>query len=183
MSLATKQRIVQAQSDHDDLLRRLSVGEDTPRVQQLLAQAKNTIARFQKQFEDEKASAKVSAKATETKKERRHDHRRDDSRGLPADMELACVDCASHFPFTGKDQLFYTKNHYPAPIRCTICREAKKNAKPPGKDIECCGCNKKFFFSDAKASIFEEKGWPLPKWCPPCKASRSHKTSAGEKVD
>lgn len=185
MSLATKQLILQAESDRDDALRRLSVGEDTPKVRQLLQEAKNKMARFQKQYDEELAQAKAKAKAktnvvqTEAKKERRSN--KEGRLPIPEDIELSCVDCASHFPFTGKDQMFYTKNNYAAPIRCATCRQIKKDAKPDGKQIQCQGCKTDFFFSDAKAAIFEEKGWAPPKWCSTCKANRSQKVTAKDK--
>lgn len=168
MSLATQQRILQIRSDRDDLLRRISVGEDTPRVRQLLTQATNNISRFEKQYQIELAEANTKKANGEAKKV----HQPRESSHLPADLELSCVDCASFFTFTGKDQVFFIKNNYKVPIRCTICRDTKKNTKPEGKDIECSGCKKKFFFSDAKAAIFEDKGWAAPKWCPTCKTAK-----------
>lgn len=167
MSLATQQNLTQARSNRDDALRRISVGEDTTRVKQLLSQATNNISRLEKQFSDELAEAKKMK--SPVKKERFTKH----NNSLPSDIDLACVDCASTFSFSGKDQVFYTKNNYKQPIRCTICRDTKKNAKPEGVQIKCMGCKTDFFFSEAKAAIFEEKGWAVPKWCSSCKATKN----------
>lgn len=180
MSLATHQRIVKLRSDRDDLLRRISVGEDTPRLKQLLSQAKNNIARLEKQYKEEIAEDKGKKAGAEAKKYFKKERAPD---SLAEDIQLACVDCASFFTFTGNDQVFYTKNNYKQPIRCTACRDEKKNAKPEGNTIQCCGCKKEFFFSDAKAAIFEEKGWAVPKWCTPCKAEKIKKTTKSSTVN
>lgn len=177
MSLATQQRILQLRSERDDLLRRISVGEDTPRVKQLLSQTNNNIARFEKQWDSEMADAHAKKAAADAKKARDSPANSKPRDPLPSDVDLSCVDCSSTFTFTGKDQLFFTKNNYKPPTRCSSCRDAKKNAKPAGVQINCSGCKTDFFFSDAKAAIFEEKGWAIPKWCSSCKAAKNAKSS------
>lgn len=179
MSLATHQRILQLRSDRDDLLRRISVGEDTPRVKQLLFRTKSTIASLEKQYNEELANDKAKKTVQKPRAPTSEVKSRDP---LPSDMDLSCVDCASTFSFTGKDQVFYTKNNYKTPIRCTMCRDVKKNTKPEGNNIQCCGCKKDFFFSEAKAAIFEEKGWAAPKWCSPCKTEKNKKRTSETKA-
>ena len=181
MSLITQQTLLQARSDRDDALHRMSVGEDTPRVKQLLASANKRIATLEKQMATENAAAKQRAADTAAKtahdaakKNNRNGGQRNDRapRGdrppLPEDMELSCCDCSNPFTFSGKDQLFFTKNNYSAPVRCPDCRELKKNAKPSGTDLACSDCDNTFFFSDAKARVFEENAWETPKRCSDC---------------
>ena len=188
MSLITQQTLLQARSDRDDCMHRLSVGEDTPRVKELLTRANNRIARLEKQLEAEiqdakqreAAAAAKSMASAEAKKKRRNEAPDNDAKPrervpFPADMELSCCDCSCSFTFTGKDQFFFQKNNWKMPLRCNICRDAKKNAKPEGKDIQCAGCDNTFFFSDAKARVFEEQGKVAPKWCSTCKADRAAK--------
>lgn len=185
MSLATQQVILQARADRDDLLRRISVGEDTPKVRELLAGSNKRIARFEKQFEDERAAlaakaataAAASAKKDGPKKSkgdaRPRPAERTERAPLPEDIELSCCNCSSPFTFSGKDQVFFTKNDWAQPTRCTDCREAKKSAKPSGVRLTCSDCKVEFLFTDAKARIFEEKGWANPKRCRDCKAKKS----------
>lgn len=188
MSLITQQTLLQARSDRDDALHRLSVGDDTAHVRQLLNGATKRIAKLEKQLADENAAAAASAKqradaaakAADSKKSSRGGDGDRAPRGerppLPKDMELSCVDCSCPFTFTGKDQLFFTKNSWNAPSRCTDCRDAKKSAKPSGMDLTCGDCENTFFFTDAKARVFEENGWEQPKRCSDC--SKAHKSMA-----
>ena len=188
MSLINQQTLLQARSDRDDCMHRLSIGEDTPRVKELLTRANNRIARLEKQMEAERqdakqreaaAAAKASAKHDAMKKRRNETQDSDakprDFPPYPADMELSCCDCSGGFTFTGKNQLFFQKNNWKMPLRCDDCRDAKKNTKPSGTDIQCGGCKNTFFFSDAKARVFEEQGKVAPKWCSTCKADRAAK--------
>jgi hypothetical protein len=178
MSLINKQQLMWAQSDRDDALRRISAGEDSQKVKDLLAGANKRIVKIQKEMEKEEteAQAKRQAEAAKKPKAARADERPKKERpGLPADQELPCVDCASSFTFTGKDQLFFQKQGWTQPTRCADCREAKKSAKPSGKELDCGVCKVKFFFSDGKARVFEEKGWAAPKRCRDCLRAKHEK--------
>lgn len=189
MSLITKQLLLEARSERDDVLRRISLGEDTSNVKQLLAGMTKKITKLEQQLTDEAAKfqadrAAASAKAENSRKPSGSNNRnsRDDRRPdrgargsdrqdrapLPEDMDMTCVDCTNAFTFTGKDQLFFTKNSWDAPSRCVDCREARKNVKPSGKEINCSDCKIDFFFSDAKSRIFEERAWAEPKRCKDC---------------
>lgn len=176
-----------AQSDREDALHRLSVGEDTQKVRDLLANATKRITKLQKQLEAETAKQdaerkEAAAKAEEKGKKAaggggyRNQKPKSDRPALPEDVDLTCCDCASAFPFTGKDQVFFQKQGWEQPLRCADCREAKKTAKPTGTDLTCCDCEGSFFFSDAKARVFEERGWEQPKRCHDC--SVAHKSMA-----
>jgi rubrerythrin len=44
-----------------------------------------------------------------------------------ADKVLVCKDCAHDFSFTEGEQKFYTEKGFPEPIRCPVCRKAKKD--------------------------------------------------------
>ena len=185
MSLITKQLLLEARSDRDDVLRRISVGEDTTTIKHLLAGMTKKIAKLEQQLIDETTKfqaerSAASAKAENSRKPSGSNNRnsRDDRRPdrgdrverapLPEDMDMTCVDCTNAFSFTGKDQLFFTKNSWDAPSRCVDCREARKNVKPSGKEINCSECKIDFFFSDAKSRIFEERAWAEPKRCKDC---------------
>jgi hypothetical protein len=179
MSLITKQLILQARSDRDDAYRRISIGEDTPSVKQLLASATKRVAKFEQQLADETAKfhAQRSAAAAATAKADANDSRkprgerrpdRSERAPLPEDIDMTCSDCTNAFTFTGKDQLFFTKNSWDAPSRCADCRDARKNTKPSGKSINCSVCKIDFTFSDAKSRIFEERSWAEPKRCKDC---------------
>ena len=192
MSLINRQMLIQAQSDRDDALHRLSVGEDSQKLRDLLAGATKRISKLEKEIAHEEAKALAEQKAAQEKAaaEKQNNSKGKkaaggggDRRGdkaerapLPEDLELPCVDCGSAFPFTGKDQVFFQKQGWSQPSRCADCREAKKTAKPTGTDLTCCDCENTFFFTDAKARVFEEKGWEQPKRCPSC--SVAHKSMA-----
>ena len=181
MSLINRQQLMWAESDRDDALHRLSVGEDTQRVRDLLAGATKRIAKLQKEMAKEEAAAKAKAAAEEAKKPKaaggggnRNQKPKGDRPPLPKDIELSCGDCSSPFTFSGKDQAFFTKNGWTQPVRCADCRDAKKSAKPTGTDLTCADCSSTFFFTDAKARVFEENGWEQPKRCSDC--SKAHKS-------
>ncbi len=180
MSLITQQSLLMAKSDRDDALRRISVGEDTKKVRDILNGANKRIADLQKEIDDAVAKAKAQrtaaaeAKANAEAKGKKRDFKaRGDRPALSEDMDLPCVSCGASFPFTGKDQMFFQTKGWKQPTRCADCREAKKTAKPSGTDLTCCDCEGTFFFSDDKALVFEEKGWEQPKRCAPC--SDKHK--------
>jgi hypothetical protein len=177
MSLITQQLILQAKSDRDDALHRLSVGDDTQKVRDLLAVATKRLKKLENDLEAEKAKAQAARKAAQEKADQKsmkaagggapraeYPQRPD----LPPGLTVACADCDGFFTFTGKDQVFFQKQGWTQPTRCADCREAKKSAKPAGKELDCGVCKAKFFFSDAKARIFEEKSWAEPKRCRDC---------------
>jgi hypothetical protein len=179
MSLITQQRLLQAQSERDDVLRRISFGEDSKGIKNLLTDITKRIEALQKQMETERAKALETKKSAEAKQDKQKGGapRRPDARGpLPDDMEIPCSDCTNVFSFSGKDQIFFQKQGWEQPLRCTDCREVKKTAKlnaaPKGKAISCEGCKTEIFFTDAKARLFQEKGWAEPKRCSSCKANR-----------
>ena len=185
MSLITRQQIMWAESDRDDALHRLSVGEDSQKVKDLLANATKRITKFQKQLEAEAAKMDAERKAAQEKAAEDRGKKaagggkqkpKGDRAPLPEDLELPCVDCGSAFTFTGKDQVFFQKQGWSQPSRCADCREAKKAAKPTGTELTCGDCKVVFFFSDGKARVFEEKGWEQPKRCHDC--SVAHKSMA-----
>lgn len=178
MSLINRQMLLDAQSQRDDALHRMAVGEDSQRVKDLLAGATKRIAKLQKEIAKQEAEADAKRKAEEEKKPRARDSQdfKKERPGFPADLEFPCVDCGSAFTFTGKDQVFFQKQGWTAPSRCVDCREAKKSAKPTGTDLTCGDCKVVFFFSDGKARVFEEKGWEQPKRCHDC--SVAHKSMA-----
>lgn len=177
--------LLDAQSQRDDALHRMAVGEDSQRVKDLLAGANKRIVKLQKEIAKQEAEADAKRKAEKEKaaevnnkhaKKAAHGGDRPERAPLPEDLEFPCVDCGSTFPFTGKDQVFFQKQGWTAPSRCADCREAKKSAKPTGTDLTCGDCKVVFFFSDGKARVFEEKGWEQPKRCHDC--SVSHKSMA-----
>jgi hypothetical protein len=187
MSLITQQMILQAMDDREDALRRLSVGDDTQKVRDLLAGATKRLKKLEKDLEAEKAKAQSQRQAAEekTKKaagggERRKPKPNGDRPPLPEDFDLPCADCGGSFPFTGKDQVFFQKQGWSQPSRCSHCREAKKSAKPAGKELTCGGCKTIFFFSDGKARVFEEKGWAEPKRCRDCLRVKHVKADAAK---
>lgn len=191
MSLITQQILLQAQSERDDVLRRISLGDDTKAVKNLLTGITKRIAGLQTQMETERSKAIELKKIAQAKQEKANEEtkggpRRFPPRGprterppLPEDLEIPCSDCTNVFTFTGKDQIFFQKQGWEQPCRCSDCKanrqaafEAKKKMKPTGKSIVCEGCKCEIFFSDAKAHLFQEKGWAEPKRCSQCKANR-----------
>jgi hypothetical protein len=183
MSLITQQLLLQARSARDDILHRISVGEDTSVVREHLSGSNKRVAKLEAQLLSERAAfaAKKQAldeKSANEKKPRAYAEKRSSEARPPLleDVMLACNDCSSPFTFTGKDQAFFNKNGWSHPSRCTDCRETKKGVKPPGADLSCCDCKETFFFSDAKSRIFEENGWEQPKRCSEC--SKKHKSLA-----
>lgn len=196
MSLINRQMLLAAQDDRADALRRISVGEDTQKVRDLLAGSMKRIAKIERDIAQEEAKAvadrevaRAKADATADRKAKKfagggsRDYPRDQPRRerapLPEDIELPCADCGAGFSFTGKDQLFFTKQGWAQPARCADCREAKKSAKPAGVTITCGDCSTEFFFTDAKARIFEEKSWATPKRCRDCLRVKHEKKDAG----
>jgi hypothetical protein len=190
MSLINRQQLMWAESDRDDALHRLSVGEDSQKVKDLLASATKRIAKLKKEIAQQEADALAERKASEAKAEaakkkaaggagrakRSKGAPRTERPPLPEDQEFLCCDCNGAFLFTGKDQVFFQKQGYTPPTRCADCREAKKSAKPTGTELTCGDCKVVFFFSDGKARVFEEKGWEQPKRCHDC--SVAHKSMA-----
>jgi len=52
---------------------------------------------------------------------------------LYTDQIIACVDCATEFPFTAKEQEFYAQKGFTStPKRCKPCRNARKDAGSAG---------------------------------------------------
>lgn len=52
---------------------------------------------------------------------------------LYTDQIIACVDCATEFPFTAKEQEFYAQKGFTStPKRCKPCRNARKDAGAAG---------------------------------------------------
>lgn len=184
MSLINRQMLLAAQDDRDEALRRLSVGEDTQKVRDLLAGATKRIAKLEKEIAQQEAKMVSERKAAAEKSLQDKGKKaagggaprkeRTERPPLPDDLELSCCDCGSGFPFTGKDQVFFQKQGWSAPSRCSTCREAKKTAKPTGTELTCLDCKVVFVFSDGKARVFEEKGWEQPKRCHDC--SVEHKS-------
>jgi hypothetical protein len=185
MSLITKQLLLESRSDRNDVLRRISFGDDTPNVKQMLNGINKKIAKLEQQLADETSKFHAqrdaaSAKADNSRKPRDSRPRSDradrpdrsERAPLPEDLDMTCGDCTNAFTFTGKDQIFFTKNGWDSPSRCTDCRDARKNTKPSGKSINCSGCKIDFTFSDAKSRIFEERGWTEPKRCKDCSAEQ-----------
>jgi hypothetical protein len=188
MSLITQQTLLQARDDRDDALRRISIGEDTQKVRDLLAGANKRITKLEAQMKTEVAAAEAKRQAAADKAAKDNDKRGPRQDGgkrkpsgdrppLPEDQDVSCQDCSNCFSFSGKDQVFYAKNGWNPPVRCADCREAKKNAKPSGTSIPCVDCKTEFFFTAAKARVFETKGWAAPKRCNGCRAKRSDAAS------
>lgn len=183
MSLINRQMLLAAQDDRADALRRISVGEDTQKVRDLLAGATKRIAKLEKDIAQQEAKAVADRKLAEEKAEANKGKKsagverkpKQERPPLPEDVELPCTDCGSAFPFTGKDQVFFSKQGWAQPARCADCREAKKSAKPTGVTITCGDCSVQFLFTDAKARVFEEKGWAAPKRCRDCKQAKQEK--------
>jgi len=194
MSLINRQQLMWAQDDRADALRRISVGEDTQKVRDLLAGSTKRIAKIEKEIAQQEAKAEADRQASQAKAEAtaernakgkksaggagRDNRPRQERAPLPEDLELPCVDCGSAFPFTGKDQVFFTKQGWSQPSRCVDCREAKKTAKPTGVTVKCTDCSTEFFFTDAKARVFEGKGWAAPKRCRDCLRVKHAKNEA-----
>jgi CxxC-x17-CxxC domain-containing protein len=52
---------------------------------------------------------------------------------LYTDQIIACVDCATEFPFTAKEQEFYAQKGFTStPKRCKPCRNARKDQAGSG---------------------------------------------------
>lgn len=180
MSLITQQTLLQTKSDLNDLQRRISVGEDTPKLRSLVNGMKKKIEQLEKQLQGEKAVVPKVAKGPAGPPRGRYEDNKPKKAlpPLPADMDLTCCDCTNCFVFSGKDQVFFKKMTWKDPSRCPDCREARKNKKPAGKSITCGDCGTEFFFSEGKQKQFAEKKWDEPKWCQPCKVSRKAKWAA-----
>ena len=160
-------QLLQAKSDYTDALHRVAVGEESPMLSKLLAASKKRIETLEKQIADAKQNKDVPKNSSPQKK----------NYSNTEDLQIACIDCATQFTFSGKDQQFFKKKLWKNPTRCTTCRDVKKNTKAPGVTILCCGCKKDFLFSEERQLEFEEKGWTQPKWCSPCKTERSKKAT------
>lgn len=191
MSLINRQMLLAAQDERDECLHRLSVGEDSQKLRDLLAGATKRIAKLEKEIAQQEAKADAERKAAQQKADdakakkasggggqRKEKGKKEsgDRPPLPDDFDLSCTDCGCSFAFTGKDQVFFQKQGWSQPSRCADCREAKKNVKPSGKELSCADCKVVFLFTDGKARVFEEKGWAEPKRCHDC--SVTHKSMA-----
>ena len=139
MSVLTKQRLLQARSDREDVLHRISVGEDTSVVRDRLSGCTKRVEQLEAQILSEQRAAKAKQQVHEEASVKKNDTKpsaykeRHSSQARPPRLEdimMACGDCSSPFIFTGRDQAFFTKNGWPQPSRCPDCREAKKSAKP-----------------------------------------------------
>jgi hypothetical protein len=196
MSFVTQQLLLQAKSDFSDIQRRMANGEDTPKIRDLFKGMAKRITGYEKEIADAQAKSKVAeeSKAKKAAGESGSGYRRNQEERppknerspLPDDLELPCSDCTNSFTFTGKDQLYFQRNNWNAPLRCADCRLAKqekKSAKPNGVTITCGKCSKGFFFSDAKARVFEEKNYPQPKWCTACRNERKATFAKSTKAD
>jgi hypothetical protein len=179
MSFVTQQLLLQAKSDFSDIQRRIANGDDTPKIHDLLTGMKKRIAGYEKEIADAQTQQKLAQESKDKKAAGgdRRDERapKKERAALPDDLDLPCSDCTNSFTFTGKDQIYFQRNNWNAPLRCPDCRLAKqekKNAKPKGSTITCAKCSNGFFFSDAKAQVFKEKNYPNPKWCVSCRGER-----------
>ena len=68
------------------------------------------------------------------------------------DREITCADCGTSFPFTEREQEYYTERNLSQPKRCKACRDARKTSfNGPGRsdggqkpkfEITCDKCGK-----------------------------------------
>ena len=187
MSLIAQQILLQAKSERDDVQRRISLGDDSPKLRDHLVRSTKAISKLEIEMEADRAKAAAGRKAVAAP--RRHEERRstdfkDNRAPLPDDLELCCADCSNSFTFTGKDQLFFQKKTWNAPVRCQPCRMGKKEKRSVELDgvmIECVKCSKNFFFSNDSARTFEEKNYVTPKWCGNCRTERRAEFSTVKK--
>ena len=181
MSLISQQTLLQAKSDRDDIQRRISLGDDNPKLREHLARSTKAISKLEMEMEADRAKAAAGRKAVAAP---RRDDYKDNRAPLPDDLELCCADCSNSFTFTGNDQLFFQKKTWNAPVRCQPCRMGKKEKRSVELDgvmIECVKCSKNFFFSNDSARTFEEKNYVTPKWCGNCRTERRAEFSTVKK--
>jgi hypothetical protein len=69
MSLINRQQLMWAQDDRADALRRISVGEDTQKVRDLLAGSTKRIAKIEKEIAQQEAKAEADRQASQAKAE------------------------------------------------------------------------------------------------------------------
>ena len=48
---------------------------------------------------------------------------------MTQDKELTCKDCGQAFTFTAGEQDFFTERGFSEPVRCKVCRDAKKSQR------------------------------------------------------
>lgn len=56
------------------------------------------------------------------------------------DKNLKCQDCGKDFIWSGEDQEFYQTKGFQAPLRCSACRQARKQAPRQMYPATCSGC-------------------------------------------
>ena len=171
MSLINTQLLAQAQQERFELFHKIAMGDNSQRSQELLKHYNNKIQKLNKavQAAEEEWKAKhpepLPEPVKETPKERDP---------LPEDKLILCKDCGDDFNFSGKDQVFFSRKHFPQPVRCSVCREAHK---PQPITLTCRTCSEEFEFTVKQQHNFKRNNWPEPKTCPPCCQERK-KTNA-----
>lgn len=106
---------------------------------------------------------------------------------LPPDVFLECRDCNVEFVFSGDDQDRFSQNGWNPPIRCSECRDARKQQRENGGGSEqrserapkfsaitiCCkDCNVNFEFSAAMQSRFAKMDFAAPVRCDDCRQKK-----------
>lgn len=59
------------------------------------------------------------------------------------DQQLTCADCGNQFTFEAAEQAFFADKGFPAPKRCSDCREKKKSERRSTKQftkVTCSSC-------------------------------------------
>lgn len=159
------------------------------KIRTRLSQINNRLKQITSVFETEaaaaaaKADAERSAAAEAAQKKAEADAER--RARLPPDTFIGCRDCQEEFVFSGDDQDRFAQNGWNPPIRCTECRQARKEGRPapsrenheervsvPAITICCKDCTLNFEFSGAQQRKFAKMDFAAPVRCDDCRQKK-----------
>ena len=161
------------------------------KIQERVNQINNRLKQITSVFEAEAsaASAKVEADRAAAAELAKQKAEADDERRarLPPDTFIGCRDCQEEFVFSGDDQDRFAQNGWNPPIRCTECRQARKDGRPapaapresreervsvPAITICCKDCTLNFEFSGAQQQKFAKMDFAAPVRCDDCRQKK-----------
>jgi hypothetical protein len=157
------------------------------KIRDRVNQINNRLKQINSVFETETAKAEADRAAAAELAEKKAEAEAERRARLPPDTFIECRTCKVEFTFSGDDQDRFLQNGWNAPIRCTECRQARKEQRPqqehqhqhqeqrqelPAISICCKDCTVSFEFSGAQQRKFAKMDFAAPVRCDACRQKK-----------
>ena len=161
------------------------------KIRNRLSQINRRIGELKSVFDAEAsaAAAKIEAErvAAEDAAQKKAEAEAARRARLPPDLFVDCRDCNVEFVFSGDDQDRFSQNGWNPPIRCSDCRDARKQQRETGEVsrersdhgpklsaimICCKDCTVNFEFSGAMQKRFAKMDFAAPVRCDDCRQKK-----------